>query len=637
MNRDRDDLPRPKAQRHRAPQPAVHPTVDGLSAEEGLDQSGDQQETYSGDVNSYHHALYSGYEEPEVPMLRRRGVDFTTTGDINSYGEGYDENGYRITELPDVALDDSESETGVGEGDDGSEHFPLYQDDDTALPLVDEDDLDGVGDESDGWDNMSLPDLDEEELALPEPDRDGSSIHDFLPALSEPSTEGYEEDTTLGDIWDPGADAIMSTLQQALAESEAQQSDEDDEYDDDEPADDREAVLLSLLGGGDVEDEDDDEDDLLPKLHEKSSFAAVDDDGIPEWFSLDAILSDAIDQDVSDIYIVPNQYVSFKKLGQIEFHKHYSFILPELTEKIYQAIITNVQETTFVEGLELDAAYVIRSGRHTNRRFRMSLGNTFGATYLNFRVIPNTVPSPKELGVPDEIVGWSKLSRGIFMINGPTGSGKSTTVASMVREIQLQEAKTIITIERPIEFEYPTDGKSLVIQRNVDIDTHSFDAGLKTSLRNAPDVIVVGEVRDREEVDNLLRAAETGHLAISTMHTETCAGTISRMTGLFEGSDKRRVNDVLSTVGRGFANQLLLRSPDGTKRHAIHEILTVDEEVAELIAKDDIRGIMAYQNHHEKSMDHELAKAYTKGYCTLETAYAEASRPSAIDRILKTM
>lgn len=555
--------------------------------------------------------------------------------------------------LPDV--DDAVPGVGAGRehGELASYHEQMYEDYDSVENIADvsysgDDAYDMPEMDDTSFDDVSfdatdegLPDLSFEDLHEELPDVVDTAALYNIPDMSE---EDYEEAVSFESEWDAGTGSIIEDLQKSLEQRELSLTDDGGALSSGSDAlssDDRAEVLEALLGGGmdadsDMSDSDDHDEGLLEAIHENSPFAAVDDeDGVPDWFSLDRVLADAIDDDVSDVYITPDNYIHFKKLGLIEQRKEYGYILADMTEKLYQSgMITNVQEDEFIVQRELDASYVMRSGQHTGRRFRLSLGNTLSAPYLNFRIIPDEVPSPAELNVPDEIVQWSKLSRGIFMINGPTGSGKSTTIASLIRQIQLQQRKTIITIEKPIEFAYPKDGKSLVIQRHVGVDTLTFSSGLKTSLRNSPDIIVVGEVRDREEVDELLRAAESGHLAISTMHTETCAGTISRMTGLYEGEDRKRVTDVLSTVGRGFANQLLLRSPDGSKRTAIHEILTVDDEVAALIAANDVHGIEQYQRDRKQSMDHQIARALLRKECSLDDAYALVSRPSALDTIL---
>ena len=170
-----------------------------------------------------------------------------------------------------------------------------------------------------------------------------------------------------------------------------------------------------------------------------------------------------------------------------------------------------------------------------------------------------------------------------------------------------------------MEFLYPFDGRALVVQREIGQDARSFSSALDSAMRQAPDIILVGEVRNEEEVDALLRASETGHLTLSTMHTKSAASTINRIKSLYSGSDQLRVLASLSDVARGFANQVLVKDKQGG-RFAVREVLSVDEEVSDLIASGDVAGIRRYQIEHEKTMEHGLADAVLRGKCTLDEA-----------------
>jgi twitching motility protein PilT len=298
-------------------------------------------------------------------------------------------------------------------------------------------------------------------------------------------------------------------------------------------------------------------------------------------------------------------------------------------------IISHVLEQDFVQDMELDTSYVVKTGPAKGRRLRLSIGKTFGDIFLQFRVIADTIPTPKELGVSGPLLEWFSLPRGAVMLNGSTGTGKSTTMSSLLKDVQLTQAKKIITIEKPIEFVYGTEGKALVVQREVGRDARSFAGALKSALRQAPDIIVVGEVRDREEVDEFLRAAETGHLAISTMHSDSAPATINRIMSLYDGDEQKRILGTLSDVARGFANQLLVKTPDKKSRFAVREVLPVDEEVSKLILHGNVSGLQEYQMRHKITMDHELAKAVAGGFCTLEDARLQSSKPLRFDRLVK--
>jgi twitching motility protein PilT len=361
----------------------------------------------------------------------------------------------------------------------------------------------------------------------------------------------------------------------------------------------------------------------------------LDDEDELQGFRLDEVIAKAIQVGASDIHINPDDQVAFTVLSDIRRIRDYGVIIPNVTRKLQLDIISHVLEQDFVQDMELDTSYVVKTGPAKGRRLRLSIGKTFGDIFLQFRVIADTIPTPKELGVSGPLLEWFSLPRGAVMLNGSTGTGKSTTMSSLLKDVQLTQAKKIITIEKPIEFVYGTEGKALVVQREVGRDARSFAGALKSALRQAPDIIVVGEVRDREEVDEFLRAAETGHLAISTMHSDSAPATINRIMSLYDGDEQKRILGTLSDVARGFANQLLVKTPDKKSRFAVREVLPVDEEVSKLILHGNVSGLQEYQMRHKITMDHELAKAVAGGFCTLEDARLQSSKPLRFDRLVK--
>lgn len=361
----------------------------------------------------------------------------------------------------------------------------------------------------------------------------------------------------------------------------------------------------------------------------------VDDEDELRGFRLDEVIAKAIQVGASDIHINPDDQVAFTVLSDIRRVRDYGIIIPNVTRKLQLDIISHVLEQDFVQDMELDTSYVVKTGPAKGRRLRLSIGKTFGDIFLQFRVIADTIPTPKELGVTGPLLEWFSLPRGAVMLNGSTGTGKSTTTSSLLKQVQLTTAKKIITIEKPIEFVYGTEGKALVVQREVGRDTRSFAGALKSALRQAPDIIVVGEVRDREEVDEFLRAAETGHLAISTMHSDSAPATINRIMSLYSGDEQKRILGTLSDVAQGFANQILVKTPDKKSRFAVREVLPVDEEVSKLILHGDVSGLKDYQWHHRITMDHELAKAVAGGFCTIEDARLQSSKPYRFDKLVR--
>lgn len=210
----------------------------------------------------------------------------------------------------------------------------------------------------------------------------------------------------------------------------------------------------------------------------------------------------------------------------------------------------------------------------------------------------------------------------------------STTLASIIREIQLNRSDKIITVEKPVEYVYGIAGRSSVTQREVGRDTKSFAAALDSAMRQHPDVLLIGEVRNQEEVSALLYAAETGHLAFSTMHTNSAPHTLNRIKRLFSGEEQVRILGDLSEVARGFSNQLLVKSLDGKSRSSVNEVLEVDDTVKQLILTGDVRGIVHYQEEQGITMEHELVKAVIEGRCSVEEARKVSSFRPRLDKLL---
>lgn len=399
----------------------------------------------------------------------------------------------------------------------------------------------------------------------------------------------------------------------------------------------------------DVDDNDDSEnvDSILDKAFDDNdsddSFAgAYDldyDDDFDEFggFDIDAIISLAIDMGASDVHISPDDLVSFTVLSDIHKIQDFGVMPAAIVQRIFTEITSHVSQADFSADLELDTSYVVRTGKHKGRSLRLNVVKTFSHFAMTFRVITNNIPSPADLGITGSLLDWCSLPNGLVMMNGKTGSGKTTTLASLVRQIQLTRPCKIITIERPIEFIYGTDGKALITQREVGRDTRTFAGALTSAMRQAPDIIMLGEVRTKVEVNELLRAAETGHLAISTMHTNSAPTTVNRIRSLYEGDDQVRILGSLAEVTRGFANQVLLKTKDGSGRFAVREVLEVNEDISKMISVGDIDGIKNYQLDHGITMDHGLVDAVSKGLCHHSAARIESSNVPLFDKLIKEL
>lgn len=358
------------------------------------------------------------------------------------------------------------------------------------------------------------------------------------------------------------------------------------------------------------------------------------DDGWVGFTNLDMILSEAIEADASDIHITPNMEVAFTIHRTIEKQPQYAIPDLRVMDDLVHAILSHEQYSEYAPARDYDFPYIIQRGPYKGRRFRGNVGRTFGADFLVFRTINEDIPSLKELKVPDELVKWSHLPNGLWMICGPTGTGKSTTLASIINDLQMHEHKRINTIEKPIEYTYPRNGNSLVVQREVGEDTNSFSNGIVASMRENPDIILIGEVRNNEEISQLINAAESGHLAISTMHTNAVATTLNRIQSLFDGSERRRILSTLSDTLRGLANQVLVKGLNG-KMFAVREILSFNDETRKMVAEGDVHGIRDYQLRYNITMEDELVKLVIAGKVGLKEARAQAAFPDDFDRIYK--
>jgi len=234
----------------------------------------------------------------------------------------------------------------------------------------------------------------------------------------------------------------------------------------------------------------------------------------------------------------------------------------------------------------LDFAYEI----HGVSRFRVNLSRQLGKSALVIRTIPYCIRRVAELMLPESIEQFATLNNGLVLITGPTGSGKSTTIASLIDYININYPKHIITIEDPVEFIF-TNKKSLVSQRQVLIDTPSFPDGIKYALRQDPDVIFIGEIRDKDTVTAALKAAETGHLVFATIHTNDAIQTVNRIVNMYEPSDREFVRGQLASILRGTVSQKLIPISNGTGRRPACEVLVVTPTVKDFIEKDKLEEI----------------------------------------------
>jgi len=293
----------------------------------------------------------------------------------------------------------------------------------------------------------------------------------------------------------------------------------------------------------------------------------------------------AVEQSASDIHLSPGKPPLLRVHGEVrEVH------VPALQSKdiitMLHAIMNEEQKEEYNKELEIDFAISVSDAV----RFRVNAYNTANGASAAFRAIPVEIKSLAQLGAPAVFEKFTKFSKGIVLVTGPTGSGKSTTLAALVNHINEHEPHHIITIEDPIEFVHKSK-KSLVNQREVGATTKSFARALKSALRQDPDVILVGELRDLESISLALTAAETGHLVYATLHTSSAAKTIDRIVDVFPGEDKDMVRTMLSGSIQAIVAQKLLRTKDGKGRVAAYEILVATPAIRNLIRENKVAQI----------------------------------------------
>src|SRR6266404_1073404 len=349
--------------------------------------------------------------------------------------------------------------------------------------------------------------------------------------------------------------------------------------------------------------------------------------------TLSDLLKKMLEMSGSDLHLTTNSP------PQIRVHGHlHPLDMPPLqpaeTKHLAYSVLTDAQKHRFEENLELDFSFGLKG----LARFRGNLFNQRGATGAVFRVIPLENKSFQQLNLPPIIGKLCEKPRGLVLVTGPTGSGKSTTLAAMIDKINTERHDHIITIEDPIEFVHPNKN-CLVNQREVHADTKSFTDALRAALREDPDVVLIGEMRDLETIESALRIAETGHLTFGTLHTNSAASTINRVIDVFASHQQSQIRAQLSLVLEGIMCQSLLPKVDGKGRAMCMEILVPNAAVRNLIREDKIHQIYsAMQSGQEKygmqTFNQSLATAYYQKQITMEVAMARSSNQDELTEMI---
>jgi len=340
--------------------------------------------------------------------------------------------------------------------------------------------------------------------------------------------------------------------------------------------------------------------------------------------TLPELLKTTVDMGGSDLHIATNTPPQVRVNGKLQRLEMPDLAAAETKQLVY-SVMTDAQKKQFEESLELDFSFGIRG----LARFRCNVFNQRGAVGAVYRLIPEKIKGFQELGLPQILAGLSERPRGLVLVTGPTGSGKSTTLAAMLDKINHERSEHILTIEDPIEYLHPHKG-CLVNQREVHSDTHGFAEALRAALREDPDVVLIGELRDLETVESALRIAETGHLTFGTLHTNSAAQTINRVVDVFPSHQQSQIRTQLSMVLEGIVCQALLPKKNGQGRVVALEILVPTPAIRNLIREDKIHQIYsAMQTGQEKAgmqtFNQSLATLYMQGHISMEAALMASS------------
>ncbi len=294
------------------------------------------------------------------------------------------------------------------------------------------------------------------------------------------------------------------------------------------------------------------------------------------------LLAFTIQNNASDLHLSPGNPPVIRAYGELKRIKADPLKSDDIRTMLY-SVMTEDQRADFEREMELDFAIALGE----KARFRVNIFTTRTGTAAVFRSIPSLVPTMEDLELPRVMRRFTELEKGLILVTGPTGSGKSTTLASMINHINETTSSHIVTIEDPVEF-FHTSKKSLVNHRELGTDTKSFSKALRSALREDPDVILVGEMRDYETISLALTAAETGHLVFATLHSNSAAKTIDRVIDVFPTGDKEMVRAMLASSLQGVVAQTLLKRADGNGRVGAYEILVGTNAVRNLIRENQI-------------------------------------------------
>lgn len=491
---------------------------------------------------------------------------------------------------------------------DDEDEEPVDDDDAVLFPLPVDDDVDiDAGHDGDGEHHASSVDGDSDAhgddlFALPLPDEDNSSDDGALHNSGDNTRDGSGDDllgklTTVDDDDDDSGDGERSHTD---GDGDNDNSNGEIEYD----------PITGKIKN-------------LVITHDANYTLTIPGDDAMLDFDIDDILEYGIDLGASDVHIYPERRVTYRINGDMYKSNRFRMVDGVKLDEVTQdgRWMNQQQLSEFRERTSVDYGYSLSQStqmRHPGERFRVHWGQTMDYPYAVYRHINPEIFTPEQIGLTQKVVDWGWVDQGLILVTGPTGSGKSATLAALLREVQLKRSVKICTLEAPIETIYPSNGIGLIQQRGIPDDCLTFEDGIRDAMREDPDVLLIGEIRDKDTLDAALEACNTGHLTFATLHANSTADIISRIYSWFDPSEIGRIQDELSHNLKGALAQRLIKNADGTGRTAIREYMFVDETIQKLIAGNDINGIKKYLHKNNNDMPRQFLQMLLKQETTLD-------------------
>ena len=349
-------------------------------------------------------------------------------------------------------------------------------------------------------------------------------------------------------------------------------------------------------------------------------------------FNIQLLLMETFLRNASDLHILEGYYPTIRINNRLLYLREFGIVQKADADTLPRALLNSVQQQLFSENKEIDFSYAFET-----IRFRVNLYQTIGGTAASFRLIPSEIKTIAELNLPEIFNTFATYKQGLILFTGPTGEGKSTSLAAIVNDFNTRESLHIVTIEDPIEFVYPKS-RSIISQREVGQNTLAWTTALKSVLREDPDIVLVGEMRDYETIEAVLTVAETGHLVFSTLHTGSTVEAINRIIDVFPAYQQNQVKSSLANSLVAVVAQRLLPALDGESRIPAIEILLNGSSVAPLIREGKAFQLDNVIETSEGSgmilFEKYLEKLHAAGRITKETAHAFAIRKSIITRLI---